>query len=96
MASKGISSAVNKKAVKLIDLEQMVDHYGSTGLLVNLSKALMISCRDTGHEMEALEVIADNMPPHRHDDKNSAVRELRASLETRLTLLRERYQTGCS
>lgn len=83
---------IDKKSAELINLGHIVDYGGSCGLLLNLSQALMISCRGTKHEVTALEIISDNMPSSRDEQNNKAVRDLRAALDTRLKNLRSRYQ----
>lgn len=83
---------IDKKSAELIELPHLVDYFGSTGLLLNLSQALMISCRGTRHEIPALEIISDNMPSSSDDENNKPIRDFRSALEKRLKNLRSRYQ----
>lgn len=50
---------INKKSAELIALPRLQYHTGDNAGFIQVSMALMISCRGTKHEIEALTVIEE-------------------------------------
>lgn len=82
---------INKKCAELIDLPQLPGYSSSLAGVINISRALMISCRNTKHEIEALEIIQLNLGERRNNEDSNRM-GLIDMVTARLKLLRSRYQ----